>query len=92
MKNAVFKLNEGLAREPLPLVVDLGCGLGISSLGLGRDTAHSVLAVDSSAFCVGYARSLAKRWGLCERRVRFEHGNAVDALEVVEASFHGTVG
>mmetsp|Transcript_117607 Transcript_117607/g.374702 ORF Transcript_117607/g.374702 Transcript_117607/m.374702 type:complete len:423 (-) Transcript_117607:102-1370(-) len=37
-----------------PLVLDLGCGFGVSSLGMAfADPSCSVLAVDASAHCIG---------------------------------------
>lgn len=61
-----------------PLVVDVGCGMGVSLLGLAsfdasknRDDAMysdcNFIGVDLSALAIGYARGVAQRWGLSHR-------------------------
>jgi len=48
-----------------PLVVDVGCGLGVSLLGLAaEDASRNYLGVDLNPQLVGYANGLAFRWGL----------------------------
>jgi tRNA G46 methylase TrmB len=63
-----------------PLVIDLGCGMGLSLLGLAslsmveNKTDHNIqwsnynyIGVDLSPLTVNYARSVASRWGITDR-------------------------
>ncbi|CAE7657279.1 unnamed protein product, partial [Symbiodinium sp. CCMP2456] len=72
------------------LVVDLGCGFGVSSLGLAV-SGFGVLAVDASAHCVGFARSVAKRWRLSPRKLGIVHADAEQALLTVTKEYLGNV-
>jgi SAM-dependent methyltransferase len=59
-----------------PLIVDIGCGMGLSLLGLAsleQETSSSRISwiqgcnfvgVDLSAVAIGFARGIASRWGL----------------------------
>lgn len=72
------------------LVLDLGCGFGISSLGMAM-SGYRVFAADASAHCVNFARSLARRWGLPPSSLRLEHCGAVAALGATLLDFRGPV-
>eukprot|EP00931_Biecheleriopsis_adriatica_P101993 TRINITY_DN77031_c0_g1_i1.p1 TRINITY_DN77031_c0_g1~~TRINITY_DN77031_c0_g1_i1.p1 ORF type:complete len:605 (+),score=120.80 TRINITY_DN77031_c0_g1_i1:260-2074(+) len=76
--------------EQAPLIVDLGCGFGVSSLGLASG-GQSVLAVDASAHCIGYAQALAKRWKIPPELLQLRHCSAQQALETVAREYHGPV-
>ena len=84
---AIKALNAG--RSP-SLTVDLGCGFGMSSLGLAV-CGFSVLGVDASAHCMGFARSISKRWRLSPQQLSFVHGDAKQALEAVTQAYLGDV-
>mmetsp|Transcript_62961 Transcript_62961/g.204057 ORF Transcript_62961/g.204057 Transcript_62961/m.204057 type:complete len:429 (-) Transcript_62961:184-1470(-) len=76
----------------LPLVLDLGCGFGTSSLGMAcADASCAVLAVDASAHCTRFARALARRWGLPPERLQYRHSSAKAALDAVAAAYRGPV-
>lgn len=54
-----------------PLVVDVGCGFGVTLLGWASQAAQSneymnFLGCDLSQHCVDYARGLSSRWGISE--------------------------
>lgn len=75
------KVHEALAKlseSSKPLVIDLGCGFGASSLGLAQHGQHAVLAVDASAHCINYATALSRRWQLHD--VAFVQCAAEEAL------------
>jgi len=70
----------------LPLVVDVGCGMGVSLLGLASlDDDNSLwsqcnfLGVDLSAIAISYAKGIAQRWALY-RRLAFVHAPAEELL------------
>ena len=86
LSEAVDALNSGTPN----LVIDLGCGFGISSLGLAV-SGFSTLAVDASAHCISFAHSIAKRWRLSEQKLAFVHGDAKQALSTVAAEYRGNV-
>lgn len=67
-----------MSESSKPLVIDLGCGFGASSLGLAQH-GHAVLAVDASAHCINYATALSRRWQLPD--VVFAQCAAEEALE-----------
>ena len=62
------------ADPSLPLVVDVGCGFGVSLLGMalerseggegGEGTRFNYLGGDLSGHAIGFANGLARRWGL----------------------------
>ena len=84
---AIRGLNAGSSGS---LVVDLGCGFGVSSLGLAL-SGFSALAADASAHCIGFARALSKRWRLPPQELAFVHGDAQEALQSVSAQYRGEV-
>jgi SAM-dependent methyltransferase len=69
-----------------PLVVDLGCGMGITLLGLATcHTSHgwekcNFLGTDLSVLAIGYANGLASRWELGDR-LRFTVASAEELIE-----------
>ena len=71
-----------LRQSSQPLVIDLGCGFGASSLGLA-ECGNAVLAVDASAHCIRYATALSRRWQLPQSQVSFVQCAAEDALAAV---------
>lgn len=83
-----------------PLVIDVGCGMGVSLLGLSNNCSEfPVLAdwsecnfagVDLSGLAIGYGRGLAKRWGL-EDRLNFSVDSAENFLQRVVDSYPGPV-
>ena len=73
-----------LRQSSQPLVIDLGCGFGASSLGLAQG-GHAVLAVDASAHCIRYATALSRRWQLPQSQVSFVQCAAEDALAAVRS-------
>jgi tRNA G46 methylase TrmB len=84
-----------------PLVVDIGCGMGVSLLGLAQcddDSASSLgdwseynyAGVDLSGLAIGYARGLSYRWGL-EDRLQFFVDDAESFMKRVVDSYPGPV-
>jgi tRNA G46 methylase TrmB len=79
-----------------PLVIDVGCGMGLSLLGLASlDDSHewqncNLLGVDLSSLAIGYARGLAHRWGLVST-LHFADDSAEHLLEAVLQSYPGPV-
>lgn len=86
-----------------PLVIDVGCGMGVSLLGLarGRDVdvdscpfldidlkTCNFAGVDLSGLAIGYARGLSHRWGMNDR-LHFFVDNAESFLEKVINSYPG---
>jgi SAM-dependent methyltransferase len=74
-------------------VVDLGCGYGVSLLGLAdndRDASCNYLGVDMSARAVSFASRISRSWGLAERCV-FVHADAFDILNDVIEQYSGPV-
>lgn len=83
-----------------PLVVDLGCGMGVSLLGLASldssGCSHgshqpncNFIGVDLSSLAIGYATGLASRWGL-DGRLAFVAMSA-DALLGQLKSYPGPI-
>ena len=61
-----------------PLVIDVGCGMGVSLLGLAtlvdqvgsfRWCDCNFIGVDLSSLAIGYAQALTERWGLQDKLV-----------------------
>eukprot|EP00435_Cladocopium_sp_Y103_P035589 s912_g9.t1 len=74
-----------LSQSGKPLVIDLGCGFGASSLGLAQH-GFAVLAVDASAHCIRYATALARRWQLPESGAGFVQCGAEEALAAAQSA------
>ena len=73
---AVPDLHQRLGSAPPPRVLDLGCGLGASSVALARAYPRAtVLGVDLDAASVAAARAAAAEAGVADR-VSFEVGDA----------------
>ncbi|CAJ1336272.1 unnamed protein product [Effrenium voratum] len=85
------ELNEAVAKldGTRPLAIDLGCGFGVSSLGLAMQR-HSVLAVDASVHCVNFAAAMACRWRLPADVLQVAHCAAEEALDAARG-FGGEV-
>lgn len=91
-----------LYKDPTrPLVVDIGCGFGVSLLGLaqGDDDEPTSLCdwsecnfagVDLSGLAIGYARGLLCRWNL-QDRLQFFVDSAESFMEWVIDSYPGQV-
>lgn len=81
-----------------PLVVDIGCGMGLSLLGLaqypgekpcslGNWSDYNFAGVDLSGLAVGYASGLCRRWDLHDR-LRFFVDDAESFMKrVVDSGF-----
>ncbi len=69
-------------------VLDLGCGLGYSTLWLAEAAGPSgtVVGIDSDAGHIGEARLLAAEAGL-EDRIRYEAGEVLDVLPTLAGPF-----
>ena len=75
-------LLEALAKTKGPLVVDLGCGLGASALGLAKTYPDfQVLGVDTLASCIRPARAAAERLGI--KNCKFLGATAENVLQAV---------
>lgn len=79
---------EPFADMTLPLVVDLGSGMGKSALGLASQGLVNVLGVDASAACSRPANAAAKRLGY-QRNCRFVRADANDAMRWVIKHYPG---
>ena len=91
----------------LPLVVDLGCGMGVSLLGLSTIhpttvNTHSFLnhinwsqcnfiGADLSTLAIGYATAIAKRWGIYRKRVYFMIESAEAMMKRIQDSYPGDI-
>jgi hypothetical protein len=93
----------GFADMSLPLVVDVGCGFGVSLLGLAALAESSsrsetenrgvignwnCLGCDLSSHCIRYAQSISARWNLSDR-CRFCVAPAEDFVEWVRDFYPG---
>lgn len=81
-----------LFQDPsLPLVVDMGCGFGVSLLGLAQQgaAAYNYLGVDMSSMAINYAQGISKRWKLAAQ-CQFVVADALSAMNWVE-SYAGKV-
>ena len=84
-----------------PLVVDIGCGMGLSLLGIASTAANEAetwhawencnfFGVDLNSLAVGYAQGLSKRWDL-EESLQFVVDTAEHALEAILSTYPGPV-
>ena len=79
------------ADPSLPLVVDLGCGLGVSLLGLAEARGQEVYnfcGVELNSESARYGQGIAARWGL-GGRVAFVQLECCEALERLEREYPG---
>lgn len=79
----------------LPLVVDVGCGMAVSLLGLAQCKSDeysdaNFAGVDLSGLSIGYANGLSRRWGL-GGRLQFFVDNAESFVKRVLDSYPGPV-
>lgn len=91
-----------LYKDPTrPLVIDIGCGMGVSLLGLaqcdhepssslGDWSEYNYAGVDLSGLAIGYARGLSYRWGLHDR-LQFFLDDAESFMRRVVNSYPGPV-
>jgi SAM-dependent methyltransferase len=87
-----------------PLVVDIGCGMGVSLIGLTRchDDSNNLLPTglswqdcnfigcDLSPLAVRFGRGTANRWGL-DDRLQFVHAEAEAFLDSLLDEYNGSV-
>lgn len=88
-----------------PLVIDIGCGMGVSLLGLAqekpmgtKDTGQLVedwsecnfAGVDLSGLAIGFGQGISRRWGL-EGRLHFVVDPAEEFLHRVVESYPGSI-
>ena len=88
---------ELFANPSLPLVIDLGCGYGVSMLGVcyqQERTANSdkrnFLGVDMKTKAIKYARGISKRWGI-NSHCAFVEASALTALRWAREHYPGPV-
>ena len=100
-----YDWQEVYADPTRPLVIDVGCGMGVSLLGLAQQEieescyngvlvenwSHCNFAgVDLSGLAIGFGQSISKRWGL-DDRLHFFVDNAELFLRCVIQSYPGPV-
>lgn len=88
------------ADPTLPLIIDLGCGLGVSLLGLaaggrlsdGEESLQPLnyLGLEMNVQSIRYANGIARRWGV-EDRVQFLLGDCLAGMQRVEREYLGPV-
>jgi SAM-dependent methyltransferase len=82
----------------LPLIIDIGCGFGVSMLGLSyrekisKDIlrGHNFIACDMSHRAISYASSISKRWGL-DGKCCFITADAESFLELIKKEYSGPI-
>ena len=100
-KNRQSLLSDLFADPYRPLVVDVGCGMGLSLLGLaslamdndgGNESwsEYNFLGVDLNAVAISYARSISKRWKSQDRLV-FAVDSAENVLKELQVSYPGSI-
>jgi hypothetical protein len=100
--SSYYQWNSMFADPKRPLVVDVGCGMGVSLLGLARSKESNKIllnttkwedcnfvGVDLGGLGIGYARGLSHRWGVSDR-LQFVVDSAEHALSQLE-SYPGPV-
>jgi SAM-dependent methyltransferase len=94
-----FDTNDGLNisslfRDPhLPLVIDLGCGLGVSLLGmtaLSYSHAFNRLGCDLSVRSIRFATAMADRWNITSH-CAFVETEALVLLQRIQSSYPGRI-
>ncbi|KAL3764218.1 hypothetical protein ACHAWU_004030 [Discostella pseudostelligera] len=86
-----------------PLVIDVGCGMGVSLLGLASNqhinddnemhlewSECNFVGVDQSRLAIGYANGVCSRWGL-EATLAFLVDSAEECLIKISESYPGRV-
>ena len=105
-KEEHFQWREIFDDPTRPLVIDIGCGMGISILGLATLQGKGIdfdnndidlnwsdcnfLGADLSRLAIGFGTSILHRWNL-KGRLHFEVSSAQDILEKVCQSYPGDV-
>lgn len=93
-----FPLWSDLFKDPnLPLVVDLGCGFGVATLGMA-DNYHSgqylrslnFLGVDMNKKSVNFAKGIASRWNMSDN-CAFIVAESKECLEHIASTYPGTI-
>lgn len=82
----------------LPLVIDLGCGYGVSNIALAKHLQgqmskgwlFNILGCDLSTMAVTYANGISGRWNL-GRNCKFVNMDAESCLQMVSESYPGEV-
>ena len=73
-----------------PLIVDIGCGMGVSLLGLAEiHTEHNLFGVDLSGLAIGYANGISSRRNL--DHLSFYVDEAVSFLQSLDAGYEGPI-
>lgn len=80
----------------LPLILDIGCGMGVSLLGLASTSEKgsaslggldfqgcNFLGADLSQLPIGYAKGISRRWGL-DDRLQYMWASAEECLDLVD--------
>jgi SAM-dependent methyltransferase len=88
-----------------PLVIDIGCGMGVSLLGLAQQkqnrtnntgqlvddwSACNFVGVDLSGLAIGFGQGMSRRWGL-DGRLHFVVDAAEEFLHRVIESYPGSI-
>eukprot|EP00977_Amphora_coffeiformis_P014725 scaffold4201_cov178-Amphora_coffeaeformis.AAC.20 len=100
LKATTYDWKEIFKEPKRPLVIDIGCGMGLSLLGIAS-TANSdeewhqwehcnFLGVDLSPLAIRYGEGIARRWGY-EGSLHFIVDTAERALKAVDSSYPGPV-
>lgn len=79
----------------LPLIVDLGCGFGLSLLGMASQTEqqakeYNFLGIDLSVRALRYASGLSQRWQL-DGQCKFVLMDALTAVHKIQEEYSGEV-
>ncbi len=93
--NAPFDWYQLFQDPHRPLVIDVGCGMGVSLLRLASQQTNlwqncNFLGIDLNPVTIGYGAGLAERWNLSDR-LTFVVDTAEHALQQVLTSYPGTV-
>ena len=81
------------------LIVDIGCGFGVSLLGMARndegngtrdESKYNYIGCDLSVHAINYARGLSKRWGL-SKRCKYVAAPALELFEHLKCYYSGKI-
>ena len=90
------QISNELRGSPKPLVLDLGCGYGVSLLGLAFSRQRlnlqdcNFIGCDLSAAAISYANNLSQKWGLSSF-CRFYTAPVEAFLEWCSSNYHGPI-
>lgn len=76
-----------------PLVIDLGCGFGVSCLGLAhgdKDGICNYIGIDMSSKCINFASRISRSWGMSDHCI-FVQADAFEALTFIKREYPGPV-